>query len=459
MPVLSRVARGAAILFAVGVAAAATGEAGRQGGATVGDVQARATATSVEITFRTAVASQGVVELGTDASYGVRLRERGTPSTAHRIEVRGLRPGTDYFFRARAKIGSPITAPGVVRTERSFRGDAVATGRTITLDGAPFFPVMTWAQCADEVGDNLALGVNVFMSTSPCELTPEDDLVRRVGGDAFTVMPIGSELGSLGWHQQDEPDGSGIPPDALPDRPSGAGKLTFLTVTAHFAPWDEALPAGRDVYRDYFAKADVIGFDLYPLGKRCSPLYRGLGDVYEEQRALLALTTKPTFQWIETGPLEGSCVRPGWPQLSPARVAAEIWLAIAGGATGIGYFTHAWQGDEWLRYAVSADIAAEIARQNARIAALQPVLLARRPAARVRGDQAVKAGARRYDEETYVIAVNSSERRARVSLAVKGVRPGERLVALRDGHVVRIARDGFFSDSFAPLEVRVYRTA
>jgi len=63
-----------------------------------------------------------------------------------------------------------------------------------------------------------------------------------------------------------------------------------------------------------------------------STISRGLGDGYEEQRALLALTTKPTFQWIETGPLEGSCVRPGWPQLSPARVAAEIWLAIAGGA-------------------------------------------------------------------------------------------------------------------------------
>ncbi len=47
---------------------------------------------------------------------------------------------------------------------------------------------------------------------------------------------------------------------------------------------------------------------------------------------------RPTFQWIETGPINPTYC--GGFAMTAAELRAEVWLAIAGGATGIGYFTH-----------------------------------------------------------------------------------------------------------------------
>jgi hypothetical protein len=56
--------------------------------------------------------------------------------------------------------------------------------------------------------------------------------------------------------------------------------------------------------------------------------------VYWMQREIVALTGgKPTFQWIEAGPME-HCRE--YLDPTPEIVRAETWLAIAGGARGIG---------------------------------------------------------------------------------------------------------------------------
>src|SRR3970282_2802662 len=88
-------------------------------------------------------------------------------------------------------------------------------GRVITVDGDPFFPILSWGQCAGDVDENLSIGVTVFMGYSPCGPQAEEDLVESATGRALTVMPIGSVLGSLGWHQMDEPDGHGGPASHL----------------------------------------------------------------------------------------------------------------------------------------------------------------------------------------------------------------------------------------------------
>ena len=119
--------------------------------------------------------------------------------------------------------------------------------------------------------------------------------------------------GLVGWNYPDEPEGYGLPASALPDLPPAAssGRLRFLTSTYHFYRNAAPLAPGRghEIYAPYWAKADAIGFDLYPLEKLCSHrLY--LRDGYEAQRQLTQeVAGKPTYQWIETGPLEGEC---GW---------------------------------------------------------------------------------------------------------------------------------------------------
>ena len=114
-----------------------------------------------------------------------------------------------------------------------------------------------------------------------------------------------------------------------------------MTLTAHFAQELGPLPDpfGKSIYPAYAARADGLGFDLYPLSHLCGHAVVSLGSVYHDQRDLVALAgDRPTFQWLETGSLEGACGAP----VTPAAVHAEAWLAIAGGARGIGYFTYGW---------------------------------------------------------------------------------------------------------------------
>ena len=91
------------------------------------------------------------------------------------------------------------------------------------------------------------------------------------------------------------------------------------------------------MYPALVANADVLGFDLYPLQNWCR--YDDFGHVFDAQRELVALASgKPTFQWIKARTMD--CHDP---TLDPSAdtVHAETWLAIAGGATGIGYFPDA----------------------------------------------------------------------------------------------------------------------
>src|SRR5262249_28237698 len=93
-------------------------------------------------------------------------------------------------------------------------------------------------------------------------------------------------------------------------------------------------------YSAFAQIANVSGFDLYPLG-HCQT---DLTAVYDAQVQFNALAGKrPTFQWIETGPIKPSYC--GGFKMTPGQLKAEVWLAIIGGARGIGFFTHTWTPD------------------------------------------------------------------------------------------------------------------
>ena len=103
----------------------------------------------------------------------------------------------------------------------------------------------------------------------------------------------------IGWFHRDEPDGDNVPAATLPGPPPGVPSLSFLTLTNHFYSDAAPLPWGSaGFYPALIAKADVIGFDLYPLQEWCQP--NRMADVFYAQRELVKLAgEKPTFQWIE----------------------------------------------------------------------------------------------------------------------------------------------------------------
>jgi hypothetical protein len=129
---------------------------------------------------------------------------------------------------------------------------------------------------------------------------------------------------------------------------------------------------------------------------------------------------------------------------TPTIVRAETWLAIAGGARGIGYFPDWWE--ETIRN--------EVRLTNREILSLAPALLA--PVTRVSWSTAspVRIGARRYNGATYVIAVNTSTTEATASFSLPGL-GGRTLRVFRDGRTVKSFGD-LLTDKLPPLGVAVY---
>jgi len=186
--------------------------------------------------------------------------------------------------------------------------------------------------------------------------------------------------------------------------------------------------------------ADMIGFDLYPLQNWCR--YESFGDVFESQRELVRLAGgKPTYQWIEVRPFD--CRQDPKLDPTPETVRAETWLAIAGGAHGLGYFPNFWD----------TSVDSEIARSKHEIQSLLPALL--EPALDVssNNDQ-LKVSARVHNGALYVIAVNASRSPQSASFNVP-LLADRGLVSLA-GDRATVASGGAFSDTFGPLEARVY---
>jgi hypothetical protein len=268
-------------------------------------------------------------------------------------------------------------------------------------------------------------------------------------GRAFSILSLddrGRQIpGTIGFHQADEadehlPSGGDLP--LLPPS-SATGRPTFLTLTNHFFTGAAPLPQGRSVYPAFVARAEMVGFDLYPLQIWCRR--DTLAAVFDAQRELVALAAgKPTYQWIEAGSMS-MCP---WLSPSPAIVRAETWLAIAGGARGIGWFPDYW----------SQPIADEVSDLSREIVSLSAALLGdEAPVSVTPADTPVRVGVRRSNGATYVIAVNSWTAPAKVRIAVPGLTAGS--VRLWGTKTVLPVRNGAIVDSFRGLRAKVYVAA
>ena len=432
-----------------------------------------------------------VLEVGLDDRFGIwspTTLARG--ATTSRTTLAGLEPATTYRFRvvARWRNGMTAEARGSFRTD-PWPGATAASAIPVAADataasssGSPFvlppalppgvtspatppvsgtvpsgtplvessaplrvngnaiFPRMVWRQCPTYYPTSIGAGINLFLGVS---CTGTDEQFDRLAGRAMSTVdaatPAVSGPGQVGWHLADEADMSVGDATRLP-HPTGAGRVTFLTLTDHFSQSAAPPTNGRDIYRGFFDSADVIGFDTYPVEGRCS--LAQIDNVYWMQRELVALTGgKPTFQWIEAGPME-HCTANADP--TPAVVRAETWLAIAGGARGIGYFPDWW----------AEDIRSEVRITNREILAIAPALLSPVAKANWSAEGPVRIGARRFNGATYVVAVNTSQTEATASFSIPGL-GGRSLRVFRDGRVVKPLGD-LVADKLPGLGVAVY---
>ena len=404
------------------------------------------------------------VEYGVDDRYGVwsdtsAVLQPGSGSTT----LTGLEPNQSYAYHVIAVSPSgrseasgffstwgasnpqaaiaPVGVGGAPST--LFKNAPTTTGAAnLTVDGAPFFPRMVWRQCASTYPDSIAAGINLFMGSSCTTAGGQLSTLASLGGRGFSALDVTSHgvggPGLLGWHLPDEGDesvGSANGQPVIHD----PGKVTFLTLTDHFAPYMAPPHAGRGIYPGWFSRADVIGFDTYPIEGRCR--FDLIPWVYNLQKTLIQMAgAKPTFQWIEAGPME-KCFKV---DPTTASVKAETWLAIAAGARGIGYFPDVWNDP----------IRATITSINRDIVALSPALLDVATTGVVGPSSPLRVGIRRHNGAVYVIAVNTSTNPTQGRIMVPGL--GDRALTVFGEGRTATAQFSQITDNFDGLGVHIY---
>jgi hypothetical protein len=311
-------------------------------------------------------------------------------------------------------------------------------------------------QCAPGAAARAArLGINVMLNASCTAPRPLRSLGRRQLG----VLPIANRpvqgTNLLGWAYPDEPDNNHWSPSKLAQtyafrQGTPDGLLSFLTTTAAFyTAAATAKPGAAATTATFAALADVSGFDLYPLNHCRSTLV----EVYDAQRRFARLARgKPTFQWIETGAIHpGYC---GGITVTGQEVTAEAWLAVAGGARGIGFFTHTWAPDH-SEFSVGPAVQQAIRGFSETAAVIRPGLTGTTTDSTV-DTPALRVLARVGAGHTYVVAVNTLQSDVPAAITVPHV--GTRTLRVV-GSTRRVsASGGRFRDTFPPLGVRIYVT-
>ena len=315
----------------------------------------------------------------------------------------------------------------------------------LVVDGKPFFPIFSWGECTDGFETSLPVGTNLYAANRCGGLEAQlPTLGDRALSAAVQGEPVPEPGSVIGVFYPDEPEGHGLTAKTMQTIPPAEG-VRFLTLTNHFYSGAAPLAQGRGIYPGLIAKADMIGFDLYPLQNWCRP--ERLVDVYYSQRELDELAKgKPTFQWIEAAGM--TCPHDGPTAVTPHTVRAESWLAIAGGAKGLGFFPPAaWTGD------VGEAIAGvtEMTRELGPALTAPEVVATAEPA-----DGLVKAGARRLGNQLTIVVANAGYEPADATITVPEL-DGRTLAVVGTGR--RVAPDGdSFSERFPALGTRVYQT-
>jgi len=244
-----------------------------------------------------------------------------------------------------------------------------------------------------------------------------------------------------------------------------SARPVFMTLTGHFHPhfrhWTDQ--QRTNLYPQYIQATDVVGYDIYPIYGWNKPEWIHL--VYDATKVLSELAgPRPVYAWIETskggqwtGPIERQ------KDVTPAHIRAEVWMAVCGGATSIGYFTHVWK-PSYHQFGVPEENRKALRQINDQITRLAPAILGqepKRPVAVKAADQLkLAAMAREHDGDLYVFAVNYDERQvdAKATVAVDSLPAGTEVTVIDEDRTVRSGA-GSFTDAFAPLAVHLYRIA
>ena len=340
-----------------------------------------------------------------------------------------------------------------------------------------FFPIGVWLQAPRNAGEFKAIGINTFVGLWE---GPTEAQLAELSKTGLYVVAEQNEVGLnspnrgiiKGWLQGDEPD------NAQPLIP-GLGRFSPCIPAAEVARRSHEIKArdptrpvyvgfgrgvadpswygrgtctGDEKYYDVAAKgADIVSFDIYPVGADTPPVKGRLEYVARGVTNLVKRTVPGQSVWTA---IETTALDPARP-VRPDEVYAEVWMALIHGAGGIVYFVHEWAGglreDGIFRH---PEIVREVVSINQTIKSLAAVLNSPDLTDAVASPVPIATMAKKYGNALYVFAVAMQNRPSTPQLVIPGVREAEAAV-INEGRAITI-RSGILEDSFDGYAVHLY---
>lgn len=163
-------------------------------------------------------------------------------------------------------------------------------------------------------------------------------------------------------------------------------------------------------------------------------------------------TAKPVMYQIvlrdELGPGQKNC-------LTPNKLSILFWTPILAGARVVEYSTTLpWNGRKG--FSVNPSLLPQAKKLAGQLGLLEPVILKGRNVVVKGAGTSIKVGAWKYGQATYIIAVNPTDKPAKVKLAISSLKSLSAQV-LWEGKSVKVQK-GVISQTFASLSVHIYKS-
>ncbi|MGE4086302.1 MAG: hypothetical protein AB7H93_25225, partial [Vicinamibacterales bacterium] len=208
-------------------------------------------------------------------------------------------------------------------------------------------------------------------------------------------------------------------------------------------------------YPEYVKAADIVSFDIYPVGHPAPEVAGRLEYVARGVRRLRGWARDGQAVWsvIGTSRVLSADAKP-----TPADVRAMVWMALVSGARGIVYFVHQLQ-PVFIEAALLSDpeMLAAVTAINRRIAQLAPALNSPDIADAVRVEAAVPIAAvvRRSGGRTFLFAVSLRPQAGEAEFRLTLPERLRRARLLDEDRSLPVA-DGRFRDAFPRYGVHLY---
>jgi hypothetical protein len=344
-----------------------------------------------------------------------------------------------------------------------------------------YFPLGIWlenVQAQEEIDADKQAGINLYVGlTGTSDLT----LIARNGLKVIAQLDEwlsrANEPGAeaiAGWFLSDEVDMQMSPAEGHAKMrslrqaiPPNDGRLTYANYGKGVTFWNTLPEAARYVneFQDvvsadnyWFTDRDICGAAQggalhgtagQSLRQRECRLASNYGRTVAKLRELTQPPgSRPVWAFVEVG---HPFTEDHWPSIEPAEVSAAVWSSLIHGARGVVYFNHSFGGpaptQHALREPAYADVRREVARTNARIQRLAPVLNSPFVNGFATTPEAVDTMTKRHGNRFYVFAGSRSHAAQRATFQVPCA--GEAKITVLDENRTLRMSGGTFEDSFA----------